>query len=383
MHTLDDISALFQDRFPQQPLLVQACGRINIIGEHTDYNNGFVLPASIDKYLFFALAENGTDECHFYAADVGQEHHFKLDAIRQSDRGWANYLMGILQQLQQEGVLLEGIDLVFGGNLPIGAGMSSSAALEAGFALGICSLFNLQKPRHELAKLAQRSSHEFVGIPCGIMDQFASLFGRAGQAIKLDCQSLGYEYISLNTGDYEWLLLDSKVEHELASSAYEDRVEECAQGVRAVQLSFPEVQSLRDVSLEQLEQSQKAMSGLVYQRCRYILEENERVHQAVACLSEGDMPALGQLLFRTHEGLSREYEVSCRETDFLVELAQEHPGVAGARMMGGGFGGCTLNLVRRADKDDFLKKAKREYYRAFGIRAEHYAVEVVDGTEVV
>jgi galactokinase len=383
MHTLEDIASLFQDKFYEQPLLIQACGRINLIGEHTDYNNGFVLPASINRHLYFAIGENGSNECHFHAADVGEEHHFSLSEIKKCDKGWANYMMGILQQIQQEDIPLEGLDVVFGGNLPIGAGMSSSAALEAGFALGVCSLFNLQKSRQELAQLAQRSSHEFVGIPCGIMDQFASLLGRRDQAIKLDCQSLYFEYIPLQLGAYELLLVNSGVSHELANSAYKDRVEECATGVRAVQTVYPEVKSLRDVSLDQLEACEGAMSEMVYRRCRYVLEENERLQLAVDALKEGDLEQLGQLMLRTHQGLSEEYEVSCRETDFLVELAKEQEGVAGARMMGGGFGGCTLNLVKTSAKKAFLKAVKREYYRAFSIKAEYYELEVVDGTDLV
>lgn len=383
MHTLEDISSLFQEKFYGQPLLIQACGRINIIGEHTDYNDGFVLPASINRFIYFAIGENGSNECHFYAADIGEGHHFSISEIKKSGKAWANHLMGILQQLQKEDIPLEGLDVVFGGNLPIGAGMSSSAALEAGFALGVCSLFKLQKSRRELAQLAQRSSHEFVGVPCGIMDQFASLLGRRGQAVKLDCRSLHYEYISLQLGDYELLLLNSGVSHELANSAYKDRVEECATGLRSVQSVYPEVESLRDVSLDQLAACENAMSEVVHRRCRYVLAENERLHQAVLALKQGDMKALGTLMLRTHRGLSQAYEVSCRETDFLVTLAAAHPGVAGARMMGGGFGGCTINLVRQDAKKDFLKQAKREYYRAFSIQAEHYELEVVNGTDVV
>lgn len=383
MHTLSTIKAAFCERFPTQPLMVKACGRINIIGEHTDYNNGFVLPASIDRHLYFALAENGSDECHFHALDVGQEHHCSLSELKRSDNGWANYLMGILDQLQQEGIPLEGVDVVFGGNLPIGAGMSSSAALEAGFALGLSKLFGLNKARTELAQLARRSSNTFVGVPAGIMDQFASLLGRRNQAIKLDCRSLEFEYIPLDLGEYELLLIDTRVTHDLASGGYEDRVRECQAGLKAVQQRYPEVQSLRDISLAQLEASQAEMGETPFRRCRYVLEENERLAQAVDCLMTGRMEDLGQLLLRTHKGLSEEYEVSCRELDFLVELAEEHPDVAGARMMGGGFGGCTLNLVRKEAQAAFLEHAKKAYYRAFGIKAAHYELAVVDGTDLV
>lgn len=383
MNTLENIASAFRDKFSSQPLLVQGCGRINIIGEHTDYNEGFVLPASINRYIYFAIAENGTNECHFHALDINDSYQFSLSDIKKSDKGWANYLMGILDQLQKENILLEGVDVVFGGNLPIGSGMSSSAALEAGFALGICSLFNLQKSRQELAQLAHRSSNNFLGIPSGIMDQFASLLGQRGQAIKLDCRSLQYEYVQLDLKDYELLLINTGVSHALANSAYKDRVSECREGAEAVAQKFEGIQSLRDASLEQLEACREDMTGVVYQRCRYVIEENERLHQALHLLTNGEMEALGELLLRTHEGLSKEYEVSCRELDFLVELAKDHEGVAGARMMGGGFGGCTLNLVKKSAKEDFLKYAKKEYYRAFSVQAEHYELEIVDGTDIV
>lgn len=383
MNTLENIASAFRDKFSSQPLLVRGCGRINIIGEHTDYNEGFVLPASINKYIYFAIAENGTNECHFHALDINDSYQFSLDNIKKSDKGWANYLMGILDQLQKEDILLEGVDVVFGGDLPIGSGMSSSAALEAGFALGICSLFNLQKSRQELAQLAHRSSNNFLGIPSGIMDQFASLLGQRGQAIKLDCRSLQYEYVQLDLKDYELLLINTGVSHALANSAYKDRVRECREGAEAVAQKFEGIQSLRDVSLEQLEACREDLTAVVYQRCRYVIEENERLHQALHLLTNGEMKALGELLLRTHEGLSKAYEVSCRELDFLVELAKGHEGVTGARMMGGGFGGCTLNLVKKSAKEDFLKYVKKEYYRAFSIQAEHYELEIVDGTDIV
>ena len=383
MNTLEKVATFFRDKFSSQPLLVQGCGRINIIGEHTDYNEGFVLPASINKYIYFAIAENGTNDCHFHALDINDSYQFSLNHLEKSDKGWANYLMGILDQLQREDILLEGVDVVFGGNLPIGSGMSSSAALEAGFALGICSLFNLQKSRQELAQLAHRSSNNFLGVPSGIMDQFASLLGQRGQAIKLDCRSLQYEYVQLDLKDYELLLINTGVSHALANSAYKDRVRECREGAEAVAKKFEGIQSLRDVSLEQLDACRENISEVVYRRCRYVIEENERLHQALALLTNGEMEALGKLLLRTHEGLSEEYEVSCRELDFLVELAKDHKGVAGARMMGGGFGGCTLNLVKKSAKEDFLKYAKKEYYRAFSVQAEHYELEIVDGTDIV
>ncbi len=377
-----DIVEQFEQEFSSHPILVQACGRINIIGEHTDYNNGFVLPAAVDKYIYFAMAENGTGECHLHAANLKQQHSFSIQDIQPCDKLWANYLMGIMQQLQKEGVPLEGIDCVFGGNLPIGSGMSSSAALECGFAMGLNQLFRLEKRRVELAQLAQRSSHEFVGIPCGIMDQFASLLGRQGQAIKLDCRSLAYEYVPLALGDCELVLINSNVSHELASSAYSERVSECKEGVQVLQRHYGEVESLRDVTPDMLEEQREELREPVYRRCAYVIRENERLQEAAACLSDGRLERLGELLFETHAGLRDEYEVSCEEIDFLVDFSEGYEGVLGARVMGGGFGGCTINLVHKGRKEAFLSDAVKAYRKKFDIEAVSYAVNAVDGTRV-
>ncbi len=383
MHSLSDIVELYEERFDTHPLLIRACGRINIIGEHTDYNNGFVLPAAVDKHIFFALGENGTQDCHLYAADIKDSHSFNINEIVPCEKLWANYLMGIMKQLQDRGVLLEGVDCVFGGNLPIGSGMSSSAALECGFALGLDTLFRLEIGRVGLARLAQRSSHQFVGIPCGIMDQFTSLLGRAGQAIKLDCRSLEYEYIPLELGDCELVLINTKVHHELASSEYPVRVKECRRGVEAIQKHHSEVESLRDITLEMLDAHREELPEMIYRRCAYVIKENARLEEAAICLAEGKMERLGELLLLTHEGLRDEYEVSSPELDFLVGLARETEGVLGARLMGGGFGGCTINLVRKEAKEKFLREATKAYFRHFGIHSEYYFVHPVDGTMVV
>ncbi|MCB9049917.1 MAG: galactokinase [Lewinellaceae bacterium] len=383
MHSLTDIVELYEERFDTHPLLIRACGRINIIGEHTDYNDGFVLPAAVDKYLYFAIGENGTTDTHLYAADIKDSYSFSINQIEPCEKLWANYLMGIMKQMQGLGVPLEGVDCVFGGNLPIGSGLSSSAALECGFALGLKTLFQLEASLVELAQLAQRSSHQFVGIPCGIMDQFASLLGRAGQAIKLDCRSLAYEYIPLELGDCELVLLNTKVHHELASSEYPVRVRECREGVATVRKHYPEVESLRDVTLEMLDAHRGELPEVIYRRCAFVIRENARLEEAAVCLSEGKMERLGELLLLTHEGLRDEYEVSCPELDFLVGFAKDFDGVLGARLMGGGFGGCTINLVRKEAKEKFLKEVTKAYFRQFGIHSEYYFVRPVDGTMVV
>lgn len=383
MLNLADIVEQYGEQFDTHPLLVRACGRINIIGEHTDYNEGYVLPASVDKHIFFALAENGTEYCQLHAANLGDSYRFNIHEMVPCEKGWANHLMGILQQFQKAGIAMEGIDCVFGGDLPIGSGMSSSAALECGFALGICALFNLEMSRKDLALLAQRGSHEFVGIPCGIMDQFASLMGREGQAIKLDCRSLSYEYIPLELGDFELVLVNSKVSHELGNSAYGQRVAECRAGVAVLQQHFPEVNSLRDASLDMLEQVRAELGEVVYRRCIYVVKENSRLLEACDCLSAGDMEGLGRLLLETHAGLRDEYEVSCAEIDFLVDFAAAHPACLGSRVMGGGFGGSTISLVKREAVPAFCKEIETAYRKKYGIKAATYLARVVDGTSTL
>lgn len=380
---LEAIKAEFEKRFNSQPLLIKGCGRINIIGEHTDYNNGYVMPASIDKGIYFAISENGTTESHFYAANLGESYSFSIDDIKPCDLQWANYLMGIMDQLQKQNILLEGIDLVFGGDLPVGAGMSSSAALECGFALGLCSLFNLDMSRQELAQLAQKSSHEFLGIPCGIMDQFASLLGLKGQVIKLDCRSLNYEYIPIDLKDYDLLLVNSNISHDHVNGAYRDRVEECRKGVSILQQYNKDIQSLRDVKMALLDKHQEELGALIYRRCAYVVKENQRLKEAGDCLGNGKLERLGELLFETHEGLSKEYEVSCPELDFLVDFAKNYEGVLGARLMGGGFGGCTINLIHQDIKKKFSKAITKAYYKETGIDTTIYEVEIADGTRGV
>ncbi len=378
------IRTAFIQHFKTQPhLLVRACGRINLIGEHTDYNDGYVLPAAIDKHIYFAVAENHSSICRFYAADIQQFGEADLQHITKSDQLWLNYLRGILQQFQLAGKTLRGVDVAFGGDLPIGAGVSSSAALECGFAFALNTLFDGGFSRKELAQLAQRSSHQFLGIPCGIMDQFASVMGKANHFILLDCRSLEHRYIPADLGDYEIVLLNSNVHHELASSAYGERVAECKTGVIFLQKHDVNIQSLRDVTLPMLEAHQSEMSPVVFRRCKYVVTEHDRTLQACEYLQNGQIEALGQLLFSTHDGLRDDYEVSCTEIDFLVAFAKAFTGVAGARVMGGGFGGCTINLVRREAVQDFVKKAQSAYFQEFGIELGHLEVRIADGTEVV
>lgn len=382
MNTAADVLAKFREKFNGEPTLIKANGRINLIGEHTDYNNGFVLPGAVDKYIFFAMAPNGSRTTNFYAADIDDSLSFSLDGFRPGEKLWANYLMGIFQQMQKDGHRLGGIDCVFGGTLPIGSGMSSSAAMECGMGFGLKTLFNLPYQRLELALLAQRSSHQFVGVPCGIMDQFTSMMGKANQLVLLDCRSMEYRYFPADLPGYQLVLLNSKVSHDLADGAYARRVNECKTGAAILKKHYSEVESLRDANLEMLQKHKAEFDPVVYRRCKYVVEEKERVMQVCELLKENKAEEIGRLLLQTHAGLRDDYEVSCKEIDWLVDYAARQDAVAGARVMGGGFGGCTINLVKMKAVDSFKSEALAAYQKATGIEGEAYTVGLDSGTEV-
>lgn len=385
---IEQVSAIaeaFRARTGAEPQwLVQACGRANIIGEHTDYNDGLVMPGAINRFLFFAARPNGTHQLRMWALDIDAYEEATLSTHLQPGTNlWANYALGIAAQFQLAGHTLMGLDIVFGGNLPIGAGVSSSAALETGLATIWNEALGAGLDKPSLALLAQRSSHQFVGIPCGIMDQFASLMGQRDQLILLDCRSLHYELIPAHTGDYGWVLLNSKVHHSLALSAYPARVQECRTGQAAIAARFAGTNSLRDASLDQLEAIKTEVSEVVYKRCRYVIEEIARTRRAADCLKAGQLEALGNLLYQTHEGLRDAYEVSCEEIDFLVNFAAAYPGVLGSRLMGGGFGGCTLSLVHNDRVEAFTHDALAAYAQAMGRPGEALFFSLVDGTRLV
>lgn len=381
MNTLESIRTLFGQRFDTKPMLFHAPGRINLIGEHTDYNQGWVLPAAIDRGLWFAVAPNKSNQCHIFAADIAQEAVIPLPKPVPEKRMWVNYLAGIVHTLELKEN--QGFDCVFGGNLPVGAGLSSSAAMECGMAFALNRLFGLGLEPKELAQFAQRSSNSFVGVPCGIMDQFASLMGKSEMAILLDCRNLDYEYIPARFEDFTLFLVDSGVQHELAESAYGERVRECATGVELLSRFYPEVTHLRDVSPAMLESQRALFDPVTYQRCRYVVFENERIHKACRLLKAGKMGELGALLQQTHAGLRDDYAVSCSELDFLAAFANQYPGVAGARMMGGGFGGCTLNFLEKSVLPTFREDIRKAYREAFGIEATVLEVNIGDGVKEV
>ena len=377
------VATTFQRAFGYAPLLVRAPGRVNLIGEHTDYNEGFVLPAAIDKQIYFAVGLNKTETVRLISHDKDERYDVATAAIRPGNTLWANYLKGVVAQFEQRGITVPGFDCVFGGDIPMGAGLSSSAAVECGLAFALNRLLAAGLDRLELARLAQAAEQTYAGVQCGIMDQFASLHGRPGQVVRLDCRSLEYEYFPFDTAACGIVLCNSGVKHSLASSEYNTRRQECQRGVEVLQQTFPQVRSLRDATLEQLAQNRPAMGETVYRRCRYVVEENLRVETACQHLLAGDLPAFGQQMYASHAGLRDDYAVSCPELDLLVEQARPLPGVYGARMMGGGFGGCTINLVAHAEIDRFIAHMSAAYERELGLKLETYQTNIVGGVEVM
>ena len=377
------IEEKFRELYSQTPLLVRSPGRINLIGEHTDYNEGFVLPATIDKQMVLAVARNNTSSCRLYSIDYNESAEFQLSGLKPSSTSWANYILGVVDQLQKAGHAIEGFDCVFGGDIPMGAGLSSSAALECGAAYALIHLFGLEVDKISLVKFAQLAEHTFAGVQCGIMDQFASVMGKENQAIRLDCRSLEFTYFPIKLQNYQLILCDTQVKHSLASSEYNTRRKECEEGVGVVKRKYPEVSSLRDVSLQMLEEVKNQLDQVVFKRCSYVIEENERLLKGCELLERGDIKGFGINMYGSHEGLSLKYEVSCKELDFLVEFTKDKPFVVGARMMGGGFGGCTINLVAVDQKEEFVKSVSQAYKERFDIDLKTYEVAIKGGTSLL
>lgn len=379
---IETVKKIFQTHFQGEPLIVRSPGRINIIGEHTDYNDGFVLPAAIDKSVVVAISARPDDEIHLYADQFAESYMVRLADIAPGEPVWINYILGVVQQLRQRSLEVRGFHLALAGDVPAGAGLSSSAAVECAVIFAINRLFGFQLTPMEMVRMAQAAEHAFAGVFCGIMDMYASMFGREGYALQLDCRSLNHIDIRIDLHDYEWLLLNSNVFHRLASSAYNERRSQCAQGVAWVQAHVPDVRSLRDVDREMLRKWVLPRDPLIYQRCRFVIEENARVLSLCSALESGDGASVGRMLREGHQGLSEIYEVSCPEIDFLVETACAFPGVAGARMMGGGFGGCTLNLVRSAQVLPLIEAVGPAYRAATGLELTPISVRTAGGTSL-
>ena len=383
-HTYQSICNDFIERFRSEPFLIRSPGRINLIGEHTDYNNGFVMPAAIDKEIIFAFAPSNDTRSKIYALDFNQfiEIDFANPQPVKSPL-WANYILGVARQFVDKGAILKPFYCVFGGNIPSGSGLSSSAALEGGFALVLQKLNDQNFSRIELAKIGQWSEHNFVGVQCGIMDQFANMMGKENYIIKLDCRSMEYEYLPFQLKDYSVVLLNSGVKHSLASSEYNVRRKECEVGVELLQKKYASISSLRDVSSAMLDEASNNLPMDVYNRCKYVVEEIERVQHACDDLKRNDLSSFGRRMYQTHYGLSRLYNVSCAELDYLVSLVENNQAVIGARMMGGGFGGCTINIIHKDSIDTIMNSVAEKYRKKFQIEIEIYQVSIVNGASLI
>jgi galactokinase len=377
------VEELFRKYFGEPSFIVRSPGRINLIGEHLDYNMGFVLPASIDKAIYIAIGERTDDVIHLYAADLDDNYETTLTAVTYSDKLWPNYVMGVVDQLQKAGHPVRGFNAVLSGDVPLGAGLSSSAAVECATAFALNKLFSIGMDRLAMVQLAQRAENVFAGVQCGIMDQFASMFGQEEKLIRLDCRSLAYEYIPFPTDSIDILLLDTGVKHSLASTEYNLRRQECEAGVSIIREHYPQVNSLRDASLEMVETWLSNGDEKIYNRCRYVVEEIERLQLACTDLQNGQLKAFGQKMFATHDGLSRLYEVSCPEADALVHMVRNDPKVYGARMMGGGFGGCTINIVEKGYAAALIEAIAPQYTSRFGRMLKTYLVNIDKGTSLI
>lgn len=376
-----DVLKKFRELYETEPLLVRAPARINLIGEHTDYNDGFVMPAAIDKEIVFALAPSNDGISRIFSLnfqegiEVNNVEPEKIEKPR-----WANYLLGVMRALRNKHLKLKPFNCVLGGNIPAGSGVSSSAALECGFIFGLDELNQLNQPKIELIKMAQWAEHNYAGVNCGIMDQFASMMGKEGNVFVLDCRTLLYQYFPIELNGYTLVLLDTNVKHSLADSEYNSRRKECEAGVSILKKHYPTITNLRDVSMDMLIKHRTEFSDITYNRCAYVVAEIERVQKASNDLAKGDVKSFGARMYETHDGLSKLYQVSCKELDFLVDEAKKSEYVLGARMMGGGFGGCTINIIKDDKLAAFIDQVKKRYEETFHIEMNSYVVKVKNGT---
>ena len=376
--TIEELKSLFTQRFGNEGVAYTSPGRINRIGEHTDYNGGFVFPGAIDKGIYAVIRLNGTDKVRAYSIDKEDYREFGLKEEDFPNMHWANYIFGVCREIQKRGYTIGGFDTVFYGNVPIGAGMSSSAALESTYAFALNELFNLNIDKFELARIGQATEHNYVGVKCGIMDQFASLFGKAGHLMRLNCATMEFEYFPFNPQGYKVVLLDTVVKHELASSAYNRRRESCENACAHIAKKHPEVKYLSDATMAMLNEIDVEIPAEDYMRAEYVIGEKQRVLDVCDALEKGDYETVGDRMYGTHYGMSKLYEVSCEELDFLNDIAKGC-GVTGSRVMGGGFGGCTINLVKEDLYDAFIATAKQKFATKFGHEPKVYDVVISDG----
>ena len=377
---LQKIHTVFNEIFAEAATVFRSPGRINIIGEHTDYNEGFVLPAAIDKSIYVAISKRTDKQVKLFSGEFNEHFTTDIDHIKPASIQWPNYILGVVDQLQKKGYVIGGFNLVIDGDIPIGAGLSSSAAVECAVVFALNDIFKLGLSRMQMAPLAQKAEHVFAGVHCGIMDQFASMFGKKDNAIKLDCRSLEYEYVPINLTGYKILLFNTNVKHNLASSEYNTRRKQCEEGVSIIAQNHPAVKSLRDVSMAMLKDNVAGVDSLIFKRCKYVVQENLRLLSTCDDLKKGDVKALGKKMFETHHGLKHDYEVSCRELDFLVDYVKHNEAVAGARMVGGGFGGCTINLVKEEGVEKLVEQISAAYQKETSLTLSAYTVSIENGT---
>ena len=370
----EQLLAKFRELYGEGASLFTSPGRINLIGEHTDYNGGFVFPGAVDKGIMAAIRPNGTERVRAWSLDMNEASEFGLGEADKPAQSWARYIFGVCREVQKRGGRIGGFDTVFAGDVPLGAGMSSSAALESTYAFALNELWQCGIDKFELAKIGQATEHNYCGVNCGIMDQFASVFGKRGNLIRLDCRSLEYEYFPFDPKGYRLVLLDSRVKHELVGSPYNDRRASCERVARVLGQEF-----LRGATMEQLDAVKGQISEEDYKRARYVIGEERRVLDVCDALGRGDYETVGRRMYETHWGMPKDYEVSCEELDFLVEVA-EACGVTGSRIMGGGFGGCTINLVKDERYDDFIAKAREQFAARYGHEPKVYDVVISDGS---
>ena len=381
---IKELKKVFQQNFQTEPLIVRSPGRINIIGEHTDYNEGFVLPAAIDKAAYIAISLRDDDEIHLVAMDLNENFSVNLKDLKPvGDVSWPNYILGSAAQFLKRGVQLPGFNAVLTSDVPMGAGLSSSAAVECATVFALNELLQTDLDRLTMVRMAQKAEHEYAGVMCGIMDQFASMMGKKDYVIKLDCRSLEYEYVPFKLEGLKVLLLNTSVKHSLASSEYNTRRKECEKAVEWVKQNVQGVNSLRNVSEEMLNKYVLPNDELIDKRSRYVVQEINRLLEGCNDLQSGDLAALGKKMFTTHDGLSKMYEVSCKELDWLVNKVKNNTNVIGSRMLGGGFGGCTINLVKETAIDELVADLKLAYEKEMELPLVYYVASIENGTELI
>ncbi len=376
---IKEVKSTFINKFKEEPVLIFSPGRINIIGEHTDYNDGFVFPAAVNKGIAAAIQKSSSNFCTAIALDLDSTIKFDLDKLKPSKEGsWENYVFGVVAEIQNRNKVIGNFNVVFKGNIPGGAGMSSSAALENSIVFGLNELFKLELSKHEMILISQKAEHNYVGVNCGIMDQYASMFGIKNNALHLDCRTVVSKPYEINFKDHQLMLINTNVKHSLSDSAYNDRRSACENISKLLN-----IKALRDANEQDLETIINKVTPANYQKALFVIQENTRTLEAAKAIKDNDLKTLGSLIYQSHEGLSNQYKVSCTELDFLVEQAKKNKHVLGARMMGGGFGGCTINLIAKKEAKAFAETTSKVYKNKFNNDCSVYFIELSNGTHIV